>query len=116
MISLEQMLKVPQLYQEVAHAARTRAAGTASAAEEADSIRRLSEWQGASGEAADDANRRTVSTFEHSAVSDQEFAARAESASQSATKNAQGRPGGYQDGQRPVHQCAHPAARHSGDA
>lgn len=58
MISLEQMFKVPQLYQEVAHAARTRAAGTASAAEEADSIRRLSEWQGASGEAADDANRR----------------------------------------------------------
>ncbi|SIM07824.1 Uncharacterised protein [Mycobacteroides abscessus subsp. abscessus] len=89
MISLEQMLKVPQLYQEVAHAARTRASGTANAAEEADSIRRLSEWQGASGEAADDANRRTVSTFEHSAVSDTEFAARAESAAQSATKNAQ---------------------------
>lgn len=89
MISLDQMLKAPQLYQEVAHAARTRAAGTANAAEEADSIRKLSEWEGASGDAADDANRRTVSTFEHSTVSDKEFAARAESASQSAAKNAQ---------------------------
>ncbi|WP_078291596.1 hypothetical protein [Mycobacterium sp. D16R24] len=89
MITLEQMLNAPQLYQEVAHAARTRATGTANAAEEADSIRKLSEWEGASGEAADDANRRTVSTFEHSTVSDKEFAARAESASQSATKNAQ---------------------------
>lgn len=89
MITLEQMLKAPQLYQEVAHAARTRATGTANAAEEADSIRKLSEWEGASGEAADDANRRTVSTFEHSTVSDNEFAARAENASLSATKNAQ---------------------------
>ncbi|MGL5441221.1 MAG: hypothetical protein ACRDDJ_01960, partial [[Mycobacterium] stephanolepidis] len=89
MISLELMLRAPQMYQEVAEAARLRVKGTANAAEEADAVSKLSEWEGVSAEAATTYTNRTVSIFEQSKAADLGLAQVAEVALQSATKNAQ---------------------------
>lgn len=89
MITLELMLRAPQMYQEVADAARLRVKGTANAAEEANAITKLSEWEGVSAEAATTYTNRTVSIFEQSKAADLALAQMAEVALQSATKNAQ---------------------------
>lgn len=89
MITLELMLRAPQMYQEVGDAARLRVKGTANAAEEADAITKLSEWEGVSAEAATTYTNRTVSIFEQSKAADLGLAQMADVALQSATRNAQ---------------------------
>ncbi|MGX9213154.1 hypothetical protein ACWWSA_01235 [Mycobacteroides abscessus subsp. abscessus] len=89
MTTLQQMLKAPQLFQEVSDAVRKRLLGTVAAAERADAVRVLSEWEGVSADAAHEVGKRTVKVFGDSQASDLNLIRRADAAVESATKNAQ---------------------------